>query len=70
MNKHFIHTSAITYNASQYHDQLMEDMGLPKNRKGTNALAEWYEPYSAADYADVFDPSLKRSDFKVSSSLS
>eukprot|EP00967_Tisochrysis_lutea_P131903 scaffold229656_cov18-Tisochrysis_lutea.AAC.1 len=42
----------------------MEDMGVSKYRKGINLFAEWFEPYSAADYASLFDPGIKRTSFK------
>ena len=38
----------------KYHDQLVEDMGEKKLRKGWNLLAEVFAPYTAADYREIF----------------
>lgn len=38
----------------KYHDQLVKDLGAPHLRKGSNKLAEVFQPYSAADYKDLF----------------
>merc|ERR1712110_605356 len=38
----------------KYHDQLCRDMGVSRMRKGWNFLAEAFAPYSAADYAGLF----------------
>merc|ERR1711879_155195 len=38
----------------KYHDQLCGDMGASRMRKGWNLLAEAFAPYSAADYARLF----------------
>lgn len=38
----------------KYHDNLCEEMGIPKRRKGFNFLAEIFAPYSAFDYASLF----------------
>jgi len=38
----------------KYHDQLVEDMGEKKLRKGWNLLAEVFAPYGAADYRGIF----------------
>merc|ERR1711870_42752 len=37
-----------------YHDQLCRDMGVSTFRKGWNLLAEFFAPYSAADYVGLF----------------
>jgi len=61
------HTHAHTHTRNlQYHDQLMEDMSLSKRRKGWNCFAECFEPYSAVDYASLFESSSQRRHFKVS----
>ena len=38
----------------KYHDQLLKDLGEPHLRKGLNKVAEVFQPYSAADYKDLF----------------
>merc|ERR1712014_325972 len=38
----------------KYHDQLCKDMHVQHKRKGWNILAEWFAPYSAADYSGLF----------------
>lgn len=38
----------------KYHDQLCGDMGVNCMRKGWNLLAETFAPYTAADYAKLF----------------
>ena len=38
----------------KYHDQLIKDLGEPHLRKGLNKVAEVFQPYSAADYKDLF----------------
>merc|ERR1712137_448315 len=38
----------------KYHVQLCGDMGVSRMRKGWNLLAEAFAPYSAADYAGLF----------------
>merc|ERR1719291_940491 len=39
---------------------LGQDMGVAHRRKGSNVLAEAFAPYSADDYADLFDLSSAR----------
>merc|ERR1711972_1146665 len=39
----------------KYHDQLCKDMGVNHRRKGYNVFAECFAPYSAADYAGLFE---------------
>jgi len=39
----------------KYHDQLCKDMGVDHKRKGCNKFAECFAPYSAADYAGLFE---------------
>lgn len=48
----------------QYHDQLLRDLGVEEKRKGWNPFAECFTPYSAADYAHLFDARLKQSEFQ------
>merc|ERR1712125_29175 len=43
----------------KYHDQLCRDMGVSRMRKGWNFLAEAFAPYSAADYAGLFQAEKK-----------
>lgn len=40
----------------KYHDQLCKDMGENNRRKGANLLAEAFAPYTAKDYAGIFQP--------------
>merc|ERR1712137_2920 len=46
----------------KYHDQLCKDMGVNHKRKGCNKFAECFAPYSAADYAGLFEHQEKRRD--------
>jgi len=39
---------------TNYHDQLLRDMGQTHRRKGFNFLAEIFAPYSARDYEGLF----------------
>ena len=39
---------------TNYHDQLLRDMGESHRRKGLNFLAEVFAPYSARDYEGLF----------------
>merc|ERR1712050_101886 len=44
----------------KYHDQLCKDMGVNHKRKGWNKFAECFAPYSAADYAGLFEAREQR----------
>merc|ERR1711870_28591 len=44
----------------KYHDQLCKDMGVNHKRKGWNIFAECFAPYSAADYAGLFEAREQR----------
>merc|ERR1712039_101262 len=46
----------------KYHDQLCKDMGVNHKRKGCNKFAECFAPYSAADYAGLFERQERRHD--------
>jgi len=46
----------------KYHDQLCKDMGVNHKRKGFNKFAECFAPYSAADYAGLFENGEQRLD--------
>lgn len=46
----------------KYHDQLCKDMGVNHKRKGWNKFAECFAPYSAADYAGLFEHREQRRD--------
>jgi len=46
----------------KYHDQLCKDMGVNHKRKGCNVFAECFAPYSAADYAGLFERREQRHD--------
>merc|ERR1712228_980268 len=46
----------------KYHDQLCKDMGVNHKRKGCNKFAECFAPYSAADYAGLFERREQRRD--------
>merc|ERR1712084_105056 len=39
----------------KYHDMLCQDMGVAHKRKGLNVAAEVFAPYTADDYAELFD---------------
>jgi hypothetical protein len=43
----------------KYHDRLLKDMGEKYLRKGWNFLAEIFAPYSASDYAPIFERTKK-----------
>ena len=47
----------------KYHDQLCKDMRAPHLRKlseSANPLAEVFMPYTARDYASLFEPAKPR----------
>merc|ERR1711976_342506 len=46
----------------KYHDQLSKDMRVNHKRKGCNKFAECFAPYSAADYAGLFERREQRHD--------
>jgi cation diffusion facilitator CzcD-associated flavoprotein CzcO len=46
----------------KYHDQLCKDMSVNHKRKGWNIFAECFAPYSAADYAGLFQCREQRRD--------
>merc|ERR1712084_125018 len=45
----------------KYHDMLCKDMGVAHKRKGLNVAAEVFAPYTADDYAELFDFSVEAS---------
>merc|ERR1712217_158598 len=44
----------------KYHGQLCKDMGVNHKRQGWNKFAECFAPYSAADYAGLFEARERR----------
>ncbi|KXZ45523.1 hypothetical protein GPECTOR_53g109 [Gonium pectorale] len=60
MPPHKLRGSAVMLYMQCYHDQLLRDMGAPTHRKRPtwrHPLAECLQPYTAQDYADLFDTS-------------
>ncbi|PNG99955.1 hypothetical protein TSOC_014247, partial [Tetrabaena socialis] len=59
MPPHKLRGSSVMLYQQSYHDQLLRDMGRRTHRKRASwrhPLAECFMPYTAADYADIFQP--------------